>query len=446
MCTSPLRVNPFSSSLGYSLDVPCNQCLECRSAVQDAWLFRIGLEYQDTKTRGGDVVFLTFTYRPSCLPRTNFGFADSDSVVCFNKLDVLRFLNNLKVHAYNLFGPSSYKYFICSEYGSTTHRPHYHGMFFLREGVDYTQFTELCRKLWKLGFMFPRNLHGHYVDNQLLPSTPLVNNMQGCVQYCAKYVTKDLDFYGDALVKQYISIRKNLSVASQRHFNSYLPKHFQSKGLGARTYSPAQLDLYLKNGVVNPATRRVVSLPRYYIERSAFTHSVKFVDGKPFVERILKADYHDVIRTLHRQSIEQKIKQLCDFSLSLSPYDYKRAGYSISDYSHFRSLNSNVNILSSNYVKYLFYSLPNISRSLYLMLNHSISVDSWLDYRMLMYNPYVDIDIPCVPDLSDFESDLVDTFLIYFKVMAYARNDTNVRRYHDFEQIRKLKLHNKGLI
>ena len=79
MCTSPLRVNPFSSSVGYALDVPCNQCLECRSAVQDAWLYRIGLEYQDTKTRGGEVVFLTFTYRPSCLPRTNFGFVDSES-------------------------------------------------------------------------------------------------------------------------------------------------------------------------------------------------------------------------------------------------------------------------------------------------------------------------------------------------------------------------------
>ena len=282
--------------------------------------------------------------------------------------------------------------------------------------------------------MFPRNLNGHYVDNQRKPSTPLVNNMQGCVQYCAKYVTKDLDFYGDDLVKQYISIRKNLSVASQRHFNSYLPKHFQSKGLGARTYSPAQLDLYLKIGVVNPATRKVVSLPRYYIERSAFTHSVKIVDGKPFVERILKTDYYNVIRTLHRQSIEQKIKQLCDFSLSLSPYDYKRAGFTVSDYSHFRSLNSNVNILSCNYVKYLFYSLPNTSRSLYLMLNHSLSVDSWLDYRMLMYNPYVDIDIPRVAEISDSERDLVDTFLIYFKVMASVRNDSNIKRFHDFNK------------
>ena len=80
------------------------------------------------------------------------------------------------------------------------------------------------------------------------------------------------------------------------------------------------------------------------------------------------------------------------------------------------------------------------------MLNDSLSIDSWLDYRMLLYDPYVDIDIPTVPELSDSERDLVDTFLIYFKVLAFARNDSNVRRYHDFEQIRKLKLHNKGLI
>ena len=97
MCTSPLHIHQLS--LGMSFDVPCNDCLECRSASQNSWLFRINKDLEDLYVRGGKGVFLTFTYNDCCLPHSDFGFYDSNPIPCFSSDDVSRFLNKVKVFA-----------------------------------------------------------------------------------------------------------------------------------------------------------------------------------------------------------------------------------------------------------------------------------------------------------------------------------------------------------
>ena len=81
MCTSPLHL--VRPQFGFNLDVPCNDCLECRYASQDSWIFRLGHDLKDLYAHHGFAVFLTFTYNESSLPHTSFGFNES-VVPCFS--------------------------------------------------------------------------------------------------------------------------------------------------------------------------------------------------------------------------------------------------------------------------------------------------------------------------------------------------------------------------
>lgn len=191
MCTSTLHINP-KSYLGMSLDVPCGQCLECRSLSQNSWVTRLGFDLKDLYSRGGVAVFLTFTYNNECLPWSNFGFNSYGKIPVFQRKDQLSFLNNLKVYVHRKYGKGMYKYFFCAEYGKYTKRPHYHGLFMLEPCVDPTWFAELCRKLWDYGFMFPRRKGDRYVDNNGATSSVTLRNLQGACKYVSKYITKTL--------------------------------------------------------------------------------------------------------------------------------------------------------------------------------------------------------------------------------------------------------------
>ena len=164
-------------------DVPCGDCLECRSLSQNSWVTRLGFDLQDLYANGGKAIFLTFTYNNECLPHSNFGLSDYKKVACFQHDDVLRFLNNLKVYVNRKYGKSKYKYFWCSEYGKFTKRPHYHALFMLAKGVDSTWFAEKCRSLWEYGFMFPRRKGDRYVDNTGATTTIELRNRQAACKY-----------------------------------------------------------------------------------------------------------------------------------------------------------------------------------------------------------------------------------------------------------------------
>ena len=70
MCTNPIHLK--RPNLGFSFDVPCNSCLECQSASQDSWLFRLSCDLDALYKRKGFGVFLTFTYSDVCLPHSDF--------------------------------------------------------------------------------------------------------------------------------------------------------------------------------------------------------------------------------------------------------------------------------------------------------------------------------------------------------------------------------------
>ena len=203
MCVSPLFIlnnqsykNRFYSDSGHYVN--CGKCDSCRSSKQSEWRTRLCFEFDSCTKSGGISVFLTFTYNPACRPH----FTEASRCLdfdCFNRKDINFFLSKLKVYANRRFGAGAYRFMIVSEYGHTTHLPHYHGAFWLRKGVNYKSFVELCRKIWsKFGYMFPKYdfKKRMYVDDYGRPKDPRCGNSYKSARYVSKYITKDLDFYG----------------------------------------------------------------------------------------------------------------------------------------------------------------------------------------------------------------------------------------------------------
>lgn len=161
MCISPitLMVVPKSSdkciySKPKVVKVPCGHCIECLRDKQNSWYVRLWSEFQ-----GKDCLFFTLTYRNDSVPFN----VDEDTGECFNTVcqrhlqtAFKRFRTNFeRKHGYKL----DCKYFICSEYGPRSLRPHYHGIInlskqdFLPFLLDWQQrygFTQ-CSKVRSLG-------------------------------------------------------------------------------------------------------------------------------------------------------------------------------------------------------------------------------------------------------------------------------------------------------
>lgn len=272
MCYRPLHIsanNVYRNSnvSCSSYDVPCGKCDACRDLYRSTWKCRLWHELEYTQKVGGTSVFLTFTYRDSCLPVINVKGVD---VPCFNHNDVKTFLNRLKVRMYRLFGRDSYKYFIAMEYGKNTKRQHLHGLFFLSSSVDWRVFVELCRELWQYGFMFPkRNRAGFYVKDDGTDDTPLIRSLVKGSVYVSKYVTKDLSYFEIPNV--------DFAVKADKSFTRiYGPKHYQSNNLGISILDKVNLAdsdsvvSFLVDGISVPYSKSLIPVPRYIKKKLLF--------------------------------------------------------------------------------------------------------------------------------------------------------------------------------
>jgi hypothetical protein len=439
MCTSPLHILP-TKTLGMSYDVPCGECLECRSLSQNSWVTRLGFDLSDLYANGGKAIFLTFTYNDDCLPWTNFGFVDEDRVPCFSHDDVLRFLNKLKVYVNRKYGKGQYKYFWCSEYGKYTRRPHYHALFMLKDGVDSTWFAETCRSLWDYGFMFPRYKNGRYVDNNGCTSSVELRNRQSACKYVSKYITKDLDYCKLDVIKKYLDVRKNLKDDVRRYYNKCLPKHFQSKGIGSSAFkhgcSPDLLLSFVRNGIYNPTTCKMDQLPRYYVEKYCFDHKrVKVDDDYSYVVRSLRSDYEIVIREVTRQSFLSKLHQLDNFYHNVNLNVFKAHGYTLSDFVKFQRLQ---NSYSSEYFicRYWYDNLTLPCKTIYDDMFDGFTIDNLVDFRLLLYR--LEVDIIHTKDINR-DSDVYWFMSVFNNIVRSDRALANKQRYDDYMRQKKLK-------
>lgn len=139
------------------ISVPCGHCEACVYSAAQEWRVRITEEFNSSQ----NAVFFTLTYNDECLPLSVGTSFDGERVVvpCVSKRDIQLFLKRLREYYRQEFNYDGLRYYICSEYGPTTFRPHYHGILFNipnfepRSEVSLHKVTETICDKWSNGFV-----------------------------------------------------------------------------------------------------------------------------------------------------------------------------------------------------------------------------------------------------------------------------------------------------
>lgn len=115
---------PYVDSTWYQT-VPCGKCPSCRCDYSREWSNRMILELADHDK----AIFLTLTYNNENLPISDQGFPT------LSKRDIQLFLKRLR----KKFSDNKIRFYLAGEYGSKTHRPHYHAIIY---GIGIDSFSD----------------------------------------------------------------------------------------------------------------------------------------------------------------------------------------------------------------------------------------------------------------------------------------------------------------
>ena len=162
----------------YFINVPCGKCIECSDAKRNDLFVRASFEYQSLLKAGGIAYFVTLTYANNCLPTFSHR-------PCFNREDVTNFLRRLRARHFKFCKKFKHdyhgiRYFVTSEYGHETHRPHYHMVIFCYHPINEYLIPYLVRSTWHYGIVNVQSLQSnigiHYVAKYAGKD---INNQQG---------------------------------------------------------------------------------------------------------------------------------------------------------------------------------------------------------------------------------------------------------------------------
>lgn len=214
-CEHPVRI--YNKYLDEYMHVPCGKCCTCQNRKSSRWVARLEKE----RSQHLFSVFVTLTYSNAhlpvfkfnpyemtsneglsrlsvvgpcyetarngyyrCIPFSEFDFGDSADrdylrdlhgripYADFSDIQLFNKRLNKWFHDHITNTYKNFRYFVVSEYGSTTHRPHFHGLYFIDSPRLAQNFAEGVRSSWKLG----------RVDIQLVEST--------ASSYVAQYLNK----------------------------------------------------------------------------------------------------------------------------------------------------------------------------------------------------------------------------------------------------------------
>ncbi|WGL31459.1 replication initiator protein [Dipodfec virus UOA04_Rod_1074] len=173
-CLKPIRIEnpkrPLSASDPTFLVVPCGKCPGCRIDSRKELSLRVLLESKLYPYN----IFFTLTYDEINEPWRDYS-DDADSpylAPCFSKRDVQLFIKRLRKRLFGN-GKSKIRYFIASEYGPKSFRPHYHCIVWNFPEWPISKVHSVLQECWNLG---------HVGGVGIL-------NDGGCA-YCCKYLLK----------------------------------------------------------------------------------------------------------------------------------------------------------------------------------------------------------------------------------------------------------------
>lgn len=190
--------------------VPCGKCIECMKDKQNAWKIRLVEESRDHRY----VYFFTLTYNEDSVP---FVRHEGEKINVVSKNDVQLWVKRNRMAYQRLFNREvDFKYFICSEYGPNTGRPHYHGILFT--DVSPTFISSMFHD-WSCNYGFVNFSEvGKKCSKSTRSSASAVGN------YVAKYCAKPMAFKSDVELRLGELMRECIIPS---------PFYLMSKGIGA---------------------------------------------------------------------------------------------------------------------------------------------------------------------------------------------------------------------
>lgn len=280
MCLNYIKIkkskNPYNVQYTYA---SCGYCSECRKAAQNEWTTRLKAEIEEYHTNlKYNVGFITLTYQDKCLPhipKSFFKEGEYERIPCFSYKDIKKFTDTIRNHLFKNYNMTNgFRYFITSEYGEKTHRPHYHGIILFDNRFDHKTMWEICQDAWSGTTNQIQNNKKRHTRRNFLGTIsdlesfiPRDNYAAGA--YVVKYVCKDIEFHNttkDKFNHLTKKMRNNL-----RHFQ---PFHKQSLSFGAciiKNKSDDQLLKMYNEGIQFTGNPRMIELPTYIKNKILFT-------------------------------------------------------------------------------------------------------------------------------------------------------------------------------
>ena len=169
MCVSPIAIKVNNIEGVHFIQVPCGKCFECLKTRQNDYMVRI----REEMMRVPYSCFVTLTYNNSSVP---FIEVDGKRLLCVSKEDVKNWIKRFRTNYERKTGKKGLRYFLCSEYGPRTQRPHYHAIFFGLNSKD----IELALNDWRsrFGFVLAKDVNGSLKD------------IECSARYISKYASK----------------------------------------------------------------------------------------------------------------------------------------------------------------------------------------------------------------------------------------------------------------
>lgn len=319
MCTNYLKVNSDSyAGVKYAF-VPCGKCADCRKANQNSWTWRLLAEFYTAKKRGWNVGFITLTYSPEYLPHIPCccfkNPLEYEKIPCFSRDHVRGWIDSIRdYYKYHrgFKNEKNIRYFVCSELGSTSYRPHYHALLSWPSEVTYEEMFNVCKTKWSYGLVGPKYYNG---DSKNLPFE-VVGDCSKVLQYVSKYVSKDVDFTD--ITKNYKFFDKLSDYPDEdnqaderakcRIFKHCQPFHIQSRSFGYEPIKHLSNEDKLKvlqHGMSIVGSDKLFQIPLYIRNKILFDNYYIFDEsGKRLCRRHSSAFFERYKKEIFEQKID----------------------------------------------------------------------------------------------------------------------------------------------
>lgn len=218
--------------------VPCGKCPHCLARRRSEWAFRL----KEHAKKSNNAYFITLTYDNQFLP------LDKNGVAHVSKRDCQNFMKRFRKYL-NRFDKTQLSFYLCSEYGPETLRPHYHLLLFdlPQELCNDKMLYEVLMKTWKMGFVQCGTL------------------ADGGSAYVCKYVLHPIEDFPDFLTR---------------------PFSLMSKGIGAKFVTPEMVDYCYSQGTYILKRGKDIDIIPRYLRQKIFTKDELYEISKSIQENL----------------------------------------------------------------------------------------------------------------------------------------------------------------